>query len=253
MIKPRTELPRRYEEASFASSARATLTRRLLVCGILSSVLYAAMLVFVPLQWATYSSSSQTVSELSAIGAPSRTLWMSLGLLWTALYVAFGWGVWRAAAGRRALRLTGGAIVAAGVLGLFWPPMHQRDVLAAGGATLTDTLHLAWTMVNGLLTLAAMAVAAAALGNRFRRYTLATMVTLVVAGALTSVDAPGVDANLPTPWIGVWERINIGAWLLWVLVLAATLLGRPSLEALSGRFASTRRGSELLKRVKQGS
>jgi membrane protease YdiL (CAAX protease family) len=196
----------------------------LLLCGILASPVYAAMLAFVPTQWEGYSSVSQTVSELSAIGAPTRSLWVALGVAWTLLYAAFGWGVWRSARGNRRLRVVGGAIVAAAVLGLFWPPMHQREVLAAGGATLTDTLHIVWTVMNGLLTLLAMGFGAAALGMRFRVYSIGTMVILAAAGILTSTEAPGVSANLPTPWIGVWERINIGVWLLWVVVLAIVLL-----------------------------
>jgi flavodoxin len=32
---------------------------------------------------------------------------------------------------------------------------------------------------------------------------------------------------LPTPWIGVWERINVGVFLLWVIVLASALLRMP--------------------------
>ena len=40
----------------------------LLVCGILSSLLYVAMNVFVPMLFEGYSLVSQTVSELSAIG-----------------------------------------------------------------------------------------------------------------------------------------------------------------------------------------
>jgi hypothetical protein len=60
------------------------MTRKiLLVCGVLSSVLYVAMNVFVAMQWAGYSSASQTVSELSAIGAPTRPLWVPLGLVYT--------------------------------------------------------------------------------------------------------------------------------------------------------------------------
>jgi hypothetical protein len=198
----------------------------LLVCGILSSLLYAAMLVVVPTQDAGYSSLSQTVSELSAIDAPTRSLWRLLGLVWGVLYAAFGWGVWRVAGENRRLRVAGGLIAAAGVFGLFWPPMHQREVLAAGGGTLTDTLHIAWTTVNGVLTLLAMGFGAAALGVRFRLYSITTMVILLAAGLLTSRDAPGLSANLPTPWIGVWERINIGVWLLWVAVLAVALLRR---------------------------
>lgn len=49
----------------------------------------------------------------------------------------------------------------------------------------------------------------AALGKRFRLYSVATIVSFVVFGALTGIDAPGIAKNLPTPWIGVWERINI--------------------------------------------
>lgn len=203
-----------------------TSTRLLLWSGIAASVVYTAMLVVVPMRWASYSSAAHTVSELSALGAPTRPLWVSLGLLWTALYVAFGWGVWRSAAGSRALRVAGGAIMAAGLFGLFWPPMHQREVLAAGGGTLTDTLHVVWTALNGVLTLLAMGFGAAAFGRRFRLYSLATMLTLLAAGALTSVSAPALEANLPTPWVGIWERVNIGAWLLWVVALAALLLGR---------------------------
>lgn len=202
----------------------ARLIRVLLVCGILSSVTYAAMLALVPMRWPSYDSASFTVSELSAIGAPTRSLWVSWSPLWTLLYIAFGVGAWRAAGEYRTLRAVGGTIIVAGIFGAFWPPMHQREVLAAGGGSLTDTLHIVWTVVNGILTLLAMGFGAAALTRPFRFYSIATMLILVVAAALTSLEAPNVDMNLPTPWIGVWERINIGAWLLWVAVLAATLL-----------------------------
>src|SRR5581483_809790 len=94
----------------------------------------------------------------------------------------------------------------------------------AGGGSLTDTLHLVWTAANGVLTLVAIGLTAAAFGGRFRIYAIATIVTMLAAGAMTSLAAPGVQANTPTPWIGVWERVNIGAWLVWVLVLAFELL-----------------------------
>ena len=48
------------------------LQKILLMCGIVSSLLYVAMNIFVAMQWDAYSSVSQTVSELSAIGAPTR-------------------------------------------------------------------------------------------------------------------------------------------------------------------------------------
>ena len=62
----------------------------LLICGIVSSLVYVAMNVFVPMQWEGYSSASQTVSELSAIGAPTRPLWVPLGVAYTCLWPPSG-------------------------------------------------------------------------------------------------------------------------------------------------------------------
>jgi len=55
----------------------------LLICGILSSLLYIAMNIFVAMLRANYSSASQTVSELSAIDAPTRSQWVSLSIVYT--------------------------------------------------------------------------------------------------------------------------------------------------------------------------
>jgi len=116
----------------------------LLVCGIASSLFYVAMNVFVPMQYEGYNSASQTVSELSAIGAPTRPLWVWLGAAYTLLVAAFGWGVWESARRNRLLRVVGGLMIAYVLTGLVWPfaPMHQREVLAAGGGSLADTVHI---------------------------------------------------------------------------------------------------------------
>jgi hypothetical protein len=194
------------------------------MCGIVSSLLYVAMNVFVALQWEGYSSASQTVSELSAIGAPTRPLWVTLAIAYTALVAAFGWGVLQSAGQTRSLRIVGWLVVANALLGLAWPPMHRREVLAAGGGTSTDTLHIIWTVATNVLFMLQIGFAAVASGKRFRFYSLATMVLLVAFGALTGMEAPGLEANLPTPLIGVWERSGIGAFMLWVVVLAIALL-----------------------------
>ena len=198
--------------------------RLLLVGGALSSLLYAAMNVLIALQWEGYSSAAQAVSELSAVGAPTRALWVSLGFVYTLLVCAFGYGVWACAGESRRLRIAGGLILAYGVVGLAWPlaPMHLRG--AQFGPS--DAWHIVLSVVTVALMLLAMGFAAGAFGERFRLYSLATIAILVVFGALTGLDAPNVAANLPTPWLGVWERIAIGAFLLWVVVLALLLLNR---------------------------
>ncbi|HEY6223775.1 MAG TPA: DUF998 domain-containing protein, partial [Gemmatimonadales bacterium] len=137
---------------------RVTLRAILLGCGVLASLLYVAMNVVIPLQWAGYSSAAQTISELSAIGAPTRALWVPLGVVYTLLIVAFGWGVWTATRGARRLRLAGALLVFSGLFGLFWPPMHLRGA----PFSLTDALHIVWTAVTLLITLLVMWLAATA-------------------------------------------------------------------------------------------
>ena len=196
------------------------LRKSLLVCGILSSLLYIGMNIFIPMQFEGYDSASQTVSELSAIGAPTRQLWVSLGIVYTLLATAFGWGVLQSANQNRRLRLVGGLLIAYGFLGLFWPPMHMRGT----EKSLTDTMHIIFAVVTVILMMLIIGFGASSLGKRFRLYSIATMLVLIVFGILTGLDGPRVAANLPTPWAGVWERINIGVFLLWIIVLAIVLL-----------------------------
>ena len=209
--------------------------KALLVCGILASTLYVAMTLVVGMLWEGYSPWSQTISELSAIGAPTRPLWLVLAAVYTVLMIAFGWGVLKSASQNRALRVAGALLVIQGVFGLFWPPMHQRAALAAGGATLTDTMHIAWTIVTSLFFMFALGFGAVAFGKRFRLYSIATMVIVFAAGAWTGTYASGIEANLPTPWAGVWERINTTAFMVWIAVLAMALLRTGKMAVVASR------------------
>ena len=205
--------------------------KALLVCGIASSLLYAAMIWAV--RYEGYSPISQVPSELTAIGAPTQALWARLGWIYTMLVTAFGFGLWKSAGRNRAVRIVGGLILAYASLGLLWPfaAMHQREVLAAGGGTLSDTMHVVLGGVTVFLMFLAIGVGATAFGQRFRVYSIATIVVLLVFGGLTFLEAPRLQANLPTPWIGLWERINISVFLLWIAVLATALLRTPNLGA----------------------
>lgn len=196
----------------------------LLICGILSSLWYVAINIFVPLMYEGYRMSSVTVSELSAIGAPTRILWVLLVLPYPLLFAAFGWGVRQSAESSRPLYIAGTIILIYSILNFYWPPMHTREVIAAGGGTLTDTLHIVWALMSNLFMLCLMGFGAVALGKRFRLYTIATWAVFIVFGVLTWMESPGIAKGLPTPKIGAWERINIGAFMLWVVVFAIMLL-----------------------------
>lgn len=199
-----------------------TLRKVLLFCGVVSSLYYAGMTAYVTTQAEGYSSLSQAVSELSAVDAPTRPLWVAIGVPYTLLVIACGWGVWLSAGPSRALRAVGLLYVVEALIGAFWPPMHLRGA----EPTLTDTLHLVWTAGWLVVMLTAMGLAASALGRRFRIYTFATLAIFVAFGILTSMDAPALAAGLPTPYLGLWERINMSAGMLWIAVLAAALMRR---------------------------
>ncbi|MDX2239990.1 MAG: DUF998 domain-containing protein [Leptolyngbyaceae cyanobacterium bins.302] len=209
----------------------------LLICGILSSLLYVATIVLAAMRWEGYSSISQTVSELIAIDAPTRPLVVPLFVTYALLVYAFGVGVWQLASRKRALRFVAVGLIGKEVLGLvgtLFFPMHLRGV----EGTLTDTLHAILTLVGVLFMLLALGFGATAFGKRFCLYSIATILMLIVGGVLTGLDAPRLATNLPTPWMGVWERINIFAYMLWIVVLAIALLrGRVAQpqDNLSGR------------------
>jgi hypothetical protein len=195
----------------------------LLVCGILSSLLYVATVVLAPTRWEGYSSTSQTVSELIAIDAPTRPLVVPLFITYSLLVIAFGLGVWGSAGRKRALRVAAVGLVGKEVLGLvvtLFFPIHLRGV----EGTLSDTMHGILTFVGVLFMLLAIRFRAAAFGKWFRLYSIATFLMLIVGGVLTGLDQPRLEPNLPTPWMGVWERFNIYAYMLWVVVLAIALL-----------------------------
>jgi amino acid transporter len=109
--------------------------------------------------------------------------------------------------------------------------MHQREVIGAGGGTLTDTLHISFAMITVLFMMILMGFGAAGLGKSFRLFTIVIFLIFIIFGALSGMESPGINANLPTPHLGIWERINIGAFMLWVIVFANALLNK---EKLSG-------------------
>ena len=100
--------------------------------------------------------------------------------------------------------------------------MHLRGAEFA----LTDLLHIVRTAIAIPLMMLQIVFAAMAFGPGFRIYSALTIVAMIGFAILTSVDAPNIAANGPTPWIGVWERIGIAAYTVWVPVFALKLVRR---------------------------
>ena len=68
--------------------------------------------------------------------------------------------------------------------------------------------------------------------SSFRLYSFATIATVIVFGALAGFLARPTPG--PTPWLGLAERVNIYATMLWMAVLAISLWNVPGGSAQDG-------------------
>jgi hypothetical protein len=193
--------------------------RALLVCGIHASAWYILINIFVPLYYEGYNAVTLTVSELSAIGAPTRILWVLLCIFYPLLFAAFGWGVIKSASGNRLLKTTGALIIAYSIFNFYWPPMQMRG----NDMALTDKLHITWAMITVLFMFIFIVLGAIASGKNFRVFSFITLRLFLIFGFLTGIESDELAANLPTPMIGVWERINIAVFMIWIIGFAFVL------------------------------
>jgi hypothetical membrane protein len=215
-----------HESRSSADTLRVA-TKVLLACGVLSSMLYVAADIGGGLRYPGYSFTSQNISELVAIGAPTKEVVEHLLVVYDILALLFSVGVlWDARRRTRALRITGMLLLAYLVIaciGFAMSPMHQRGDSALAG----DFAHVLVAGGVVLLQFAMIVTGSFALGSRFRIYSLTTVAVMILASVPTFAYAPRVAANLPTPGMGLLERFIVYAPLLWLAVLALALMRDP--------------------------
>jgi hypothetical protein len=207
---------------------RLTIRTVLIASGIAAAVWWVAIDVVGSLRYPGYSYVDQTISELSAIGAPTRTFMMTVsGIPYLVLMIAFGVGVWIVAGRTRAGRVVGALLIVEAIFGfaggvLF--PMATREVLAAGEETLRNRLHAPYGLGMPILFVLVTIVGSRLLGKRFRWYSYATIIVTLVTGFMVGMQVEQMQANEPTPWLGVIERTTAYVPMLWIVVLSIALL-----------------------------
>lgn len=200
------------------------ITRRAaMTAGVLSSVVYVVVDLVSASRYPGYSLVNQAISELSAVGAPesSTRIWALLGPTYGGLFAVFALGALVTGWGNRFLRISAWLMVAFVAWGAMWPffPMHERGT----ERNLSDVGHLVLGGGSLLLFTAFIGFGAFAFGDRFRRYSLTTMITVFVAGIVTFLYVPRMSVNASTPWLGIIERVMIYGYLLWVATFAVRL------------------------------
>ncbi|HET7818378.1 MAG TPA: DUF998 domain-containing protein [Bacteroidia bacterium] len=202
------------------------LRNPLLLCGIIASILYPLTDVIASYTWKAYDVNSQTVSELFAINAPSRSVVVPLFIAYSVFVYFFGWGIWLSAGDKRPLRIAAILIISKevmGLLGTLFTPIHLRGI----PGDMRDVWHGIITAAGVLFCMfPAMGFGAAAFEKPFRIYSIITMAVFITFGTLSGFMGDALSKNEPTPWMGIYERINIYGYMIWVIVFAILLVKR---------------------------
>lgn len=199
------------------------LRKVLLICGVVSSILYVATDILASLGYQGYSYRDQAYSELLATGSPVRPAMLIVAIIYNLLVAAFAIGIWLSVGPKRTRRITGAMIIGYAALSLVTPMFFQMDMRGAETTPLGN-LHAPMTAVMSLFILLSIGFGAFLVGRRFRLYSFATIIILIVFGALTAVQSPQLTSGQLTPWIGITERINIYSTMLWLAILSINLL-----------------------------
>ena len=200
-----------------------SLKRLLLICGILSSLLYVSTDLLASWCYKGYSIIDQNYSELLATGAPTRAPMLLVSAVYNILVAAFAIGVRKFAFPKRTAHFAGAMIVGYAILSMVTPSFFQMDMRGAE-ITPLGSLHPPMTAVMSLFILLSIGFGAFVSHRWFRFYSLITIILLIFFGVLTGSQAPKLVTGQPTPWMGFTERINIYATMLWFSVLSILLL-----------------------------
>lgn len=197
------------------------LVTMLLACGVLVAVVQIVGDIIAAASYPGYSYFDQSVSELSAIGAPTRPITATVGFAYEALVLAFAIGVWLIAEGRR-LRATSVVLGLFAVNAVVWGffPMQQRGSEVAA----TDIAHAIGALVQVLTMVLFIALGSNADGRWFRIFSLVLIAAILAAGAFAGTQAGQVAAGNRTPWLGLVERVSFYGPSVWILVFSLELL-----------------------------
>jgi hypothetical membrane protein len=210
-----------------ADSARQSVPERarvLAVGGIIAPVSYTIVVVVLGLLWSSYSHVTQAISELGGVDAPNAIIMNTAGFALTGiLIIFFAVGLYYGLGKGRGSKI-GSALVAVYGLGMFGIAFFPWDKVNL--ASFTSTMHslIGWPHWIGLIL--GLLVLAHTFKNdlRWNSYWVYTLVTgLLTAIVIVIYAFIGVEG-----YMGVLQRIIIGAQLIWIEIVAIKLSRSPA-------------------------
>lgn len=209
------------------------MLRKILVsCGVVAPVLYVVTaIVGAALRPNDYSHIVNAISELLSNGAPNKAVLDVVFNIYNALLLVFAIGAYFAMKNLpRTCRVAMGILIGIQVLSFSWG-FFPMDPLGAE-ATFAGTMH---NILGGVVALATIIMPILmGLGLRrldgFNRYAVYSFISsaIIFTSGLMGVILAGQGVQL----FGLFERITIGTYEVWIFVTAMKLLATQQ-EALS--------------------
>jgi len=199
------------------------LRKILISCGIAAPILYVVTAIVGAALRPDYSHIVNAISELLSNGAPNKAILDVVFNIYNALLLAFAIGAYSAVKNfPRISRISMGILIGIQVLSFSWG-FFPMDPLGAE-ATFAGTMH---NILGGVVALATIIMPLMmGLGIRrlqgFNRYAIYSFISsaVIFVSGLTGVILAGQGIHL----FGLFERITIGSYEIWILVTALRIL-----------------------------
>ena len=192
----------------------------------MAAIAYTAVVIAGGLMTPGYDHVAQPVSSLYQAGSVNGTAIALAFFGYNVFVIAFGLATSRyarAVGGRRsrAGMAAGIGLILTGIAGAC-DDLFPQDPFGAP-VTTSGSLHIAFAALASLATLVTVAVAVAWLlarvnHRRFARYSAASFVLILVSGPITAAQTAA-----SSPQMGLWERITIFTFIVWMGALSAVL------------------------------
>lgn len=203
-------------------------SRIFLLGGVIAPLIYALAVILGGVLRPGYNHISQAVSELIEVGAPNKAILNPLFILYNLLTAAFGLGLFyfvrsksQPSGGLNSGSIAALVLVAEAVFG-FVTVFFPQDVPGTP-FTATGTTHIVLAGLSSLTSMAAILLLALWLRGipgmqGYRIYSwISLAIVFLTGGTAAFMTAKGIPIN------GLMERITIGGFLQWMLVMAIKL------------------------------
>jgi hypothetical protein len=188
-----------------------------LLAGPLATIIYVFAVIYGAAIRPGYSHVYDLISELISSKAPNKKLLNPLFLVFNTLTGIFAIGLFRLPSGGL-VTMTWAAIIlfAEAIFGfatVFFPQDERTDPV-----THTGTMHIVLAGLSSLSTMGSMLLAGLWFNDTPAIYTFVSLAVVFITGGMTAV-----ATGRKSPVAGLLERITIGGFLQWMLVVGILL------------------------------